>query len=301
MPCEIAIGATVAGSTPMIHTEKPLSLLPRQGRARSIRAAIFVAGLLFGMLPAVCNAEASGSEPLRLSMISGDGKRLLATVNGETFAVGEKHRVMIGKSKVGVQCLDIRDGAVVVKVDGDALAKELAFGKRAKWVATPTNALPAQPVQKAVVVEPETVVEGATPVRGERDRRSPLASIVGLGILVLFAGLYFAYCRSCSELCRRAGAPSALLVWVPGLQYFPLFKAAGVSRWWLFVPVANFFATVVCFIRLCETFHVSKVMVVPMLLPLVNWLAFIYLARVSASEEQPPSVRQKFAFEVPNN
>src|ERR1041385_6647056 len=165
----------------MVDTEKqPLSLLRRQGRPRSIGTAIFVAGFLFGMLPAMRSAEASDS--LRLSMISGDGKRLLATINGETFSVGEKHKVMVGKHKVGVQCLDIRDGAVVVKMDGEALAKELAFGKRAKWVATPTNTLPAQSVQPmVVVVEPETVVE-ETASQAAGEGRSPLGSIVSVGI-----------------------------------------------------------------------------------------------------------------------
>src|SRR5436190_17634576 len=101
------------------------------GRSCRRAAAICLVGVTMVSVRVRADEDNSG-DVLRLSMISGDGKRLLATINGETFAVGEKHKVMLGDRKVMVQCLGIHQSSAVVKVDGETTGKELTFGRRAK-------------------------------------------------------------------------------------------------------------------------------------------------------------------------
>jgi hypothetical protein len=52
-----------------------------------------------------------------------------------------------------------------------------------------------------------------------------------LGIIGGMALIYLFFCYCCMNLCEKAGAPSPFLVWIPGLQLVPLFKAAGLPRW----------------------------------------------------------------------
>src|SRR5258706_13502413 len=88
--------------------------ISRRAASKRIAAIVCVIGMIVGLQSAVCEAESSNNDSLRLSMISGDGKRLLATINGETFAIGEKHKVMIANRRVAVQCLEIHDGSADV-------------------------------------------------------------------------------------------------------------------------------------------------------------------------------------------
>lgn len=66
---------------------------------------------------------------LKLNMISGSGPNKLATVNGETFAVGETHSLKLAQKTVTLTCLEIRDESVLAKLDGDSQPMELKFGK----------------------------------------------------------------------------------------------------------------------------------------------------------------------------
>jgi len=51
-------------------------------------------------------------------------------------------------------------------------------------------------------------------------------AIVGFAVAYLFVGICFAL------ICSKAGKPSALLVWIPILNMYPLFKAAAMSPAW---------------------------------------------------------------------
>jgi hypothetical protein len=62
---------------------------------------------------------------LVLRNLSGTGNRRLALVNNQTLAKGEETRVRIGKTNVNVQCLEIRDRSVVLRVGGRTEPMEL--------------------------------------------------------------------------------------------------------------------------------------------------------------------------------
>ncbi len=60
-----------------------------------------------------------------------------------------------------------------------------------------------------------------------------------LGVALLF---YLFYCYCCMLICQKTGNPPGILVWLPVLQFFPLLRAAGMSRWWCVaycVPLLN--------------------------------------------------------------
>src|SRR5262249_379566 len=90
-------------------------------------------------------------------------------------------------------------------------------------------------VRAAEKLEPE--VNPAEPTSSQRNWRWPsLTSLPGNGLfnglaLAIVLGAIIGYpfmCRSCQQLCRRAGAPSLFLVWLPFLKRLALFKATGV-------------------------------------------------------------------------
>jgi hypothetical protein len=80
------------------------------------------------------NADASwhvaGAKPVRydgldLKIISGTPQRRLATVNNQTFLVGETLRVAVRRGDLRVRCLEIRERSVLVAVQGDPNPREL--------------------------------------------------------------------------------------------------------------------------------------------------------------------------------
>ena len=70
-------------------------------------------------------------------MISGNGERSLASINGETFAVGETHNLTVAKRKVTVTCMEIRDQSVVAKVAGEPNPLVLRLGDSVPLAAAP--------------------------------------------------------------------------------------------------------------------------------------------------------------------
>jgi hypothetical protein len=74
-------------------------------------------------------ANASGSQSLKLGMISGIGSNRIATINGQPFAEGESHSLTIDSTKRVVRCTAIRDQSVVLSISGDSQARELKIGE----------------------------------------------------------------------------------------------------------------------------------------------------------------------------
>jgi hypothetical protein len=66
---------------------------------------------------------------LKLTMISGSGQNGLASINGETFAAGETHTLMVANKEVAVTCVEIRDQSVMAKVAGESQPRELKVGE----------------------------------------------------------------------------------------------------------------------------------------------------------------------------
>jgi hypothetical protein len=90
-----------------------------------------------GGYQAVSSPPRPANAGLRLNMISGSGPQSLALINGENFAAGETHNLAVGKSKISVTCLEIRDKSVVVSVAGEPRPVQLRLGESIPVVVTP--------------------------------------------------------------------------------------------------------------------------------------------------------------------
>jgi hypothetical protein len=112
-----------------------------------------------------------------------------------------------------------------------------------------------------------------------------------LGVACLF---YLFHCYCCMLICRKTGNPGGALIWIPGLQLFPLLRAAGMSGWWFlgfFVPVLNLITQVLWSLNIAKARGKSVWVGVFLLLPLTSLFAFLYLAfsngRAAEEDEGP--------------
>ena len=74
--------------------------------------------------------DVAGAKPVRydgldLKIVSGTPQRRLATVNDQTFLVGETLKVTVRGSSFRVRCLEIRERSALVAVQGEANPREL--------------------------------------------------------------------------------------------------------------------------------------------------------------------------------
>ena len=67
---------------------------------------------------------------LTLKNLSGPRNRRLALINNQTFAAGESALVRLGDGQVKVRCLEIRDDAVRIQVDGQEQSRELRLAQK---------------------------------------------------------------------------------------------------------------------------------------------------------------------------
>jgi len=112
-----------------------------------------------------------------------------------------------------------------------------------------------------------------------------------LGMSLLFY-LFYSYC--CLLICRKAGKPPGVLIWVPLLQCIPMLRAAGMSSWWFvafFVPLLNLVPSVLWPLKIVKARSKSIWVGVLLLLPVANLIAFLYLAfsdAAPANEDEEP-------------
>jgi hypothetical protein len=128
-------------------------------------------------------------------------------------------------------------------------------------------------------------------------RLPPTVVIYGaLGLLVTF---YVFGCLCLSMICKKTGHPGGVMVWLPVLQVFPCLKAAGMSGWWflaMFVPILNIIAQVMWCFKIVQARGKSVVVGFLLLVPLVNFLALIYLALSSDGKQEPPKQEAKITL-----
>ncbi len=107
---------------------------------------------------------------------------------------------------------------------------------------------------------------------------SPVAIAVVVAIGLLFH-LFFSYCSRL--ICIKAGSEPGFMVWLPVLQIFPMFKAAGMSGWWilgLLVPILNLVVQILWCIKIVDARGKHVIWAILLILPVVNLVAFMYLA-----------------------
>ena len=105
--------------------------------------------------------------------------------------------------------------------------------------------------------------------------------------LVLLSWFCFCYC--CMLICQKTGNNPGLLIFFPLLQSFPLLRAASMSPWWIFaavIPGLNVVAQIIWFVKIVQARAKSGWLVLWLLLPVTNLLAFLYLAFSNSGPER---------------
>jgi hypothetical protein len=112
------------------------------------------------------------------------------------------------------------------------------------------------------------------------------ASYIVIGTITF---VYLLFCFLCRCICVKTGNPPSLYIWLPLLKQIPLFKAAGMSPWWIlsnFVPVLPLVAYVMWSFNIVKTRRKHLLFAVMLLLPLTNVIAFLYLALSGDGSEE---------------
>ncbi len=138
--------------------------------------------------------------------------------------------------------------------------------------------------QKLSKIEVPQIKQLQTAWLAQEAMANPNLLLVALGAVLV---LYLFACYCCMLICKKTHNEPGILVWVPGLQLFPLLRAAGMSPAWFLawlVPVLNVLAQIVWSVKIAQARGKSAWVGLWLLLPVANVLAFLYLA---FSEDAP--------------
>lgn len=101
-----------------------------------------------------------------------------------------------------------------------------------------------------------------------------------LTVLGVFVVLYLFFCYCGSLICQKVGKPAGLLMWLPILQFIPLFRAANMTPLWtlaMFVPILNIVAHIMWSFKIANARGRGGATAILLILPTYP-LAFMYLA-----------------------
>src|ERR1039457_2156897 len=108
----------------------------------------------------------------------------------------------------------------------------------------------------------------------------PNYPVLGIALLIyLVLHLFYSYC--CLLICRKAGHPPGILVWLPCLKLFPMLRAAGMSFWWLLpllVPVLNLGPLILWPLKIAKARGKSAWIGLLLLVPVINLFVFLSLS-----------------------
>jgi hypothetical protein len=108
--------------------------------------------------------------------------------------------------------------------------------------------------------------------------QTPAVTFEALGAIFLIY-IFFSHC--CSLICQKTGNPGGVLVWLPVFKLLPLLRAGGMSRWWFLaflVPALNLVVAIILWVKIAQACGKSVLVGILMLLPIINVIAFLYLA-----------------------
>jgi len=117
----------------------------------------------------------------------------------------------------------------------------------------------------------------------KHDRR---AIIPGAAIL-LTGFLSFSYCGML--ICQKTGYNPGLWVFVPGLQAFPLLRAASMSPWWfivLLIPGINLLVYGFWCVKIVAARQKTLPLAILLIFPLTSWFALLFLALSESSHPE---------------
>jgi hypothetical protein len=157
----------------------------------------------------------------------------------------------------------------------------------------PTNA-PARvvvPALQDIEIDPRIEEKFEWAVWESQEALSQFKPEVVYGAMGALFLVYLFYCYCCRLICRKVGQKAVALVWLPLFKIIPLLRAAGMNRGWfltiLIPPVFVIVFIVWCF-KISWARGKSPFVGLLLLLPVLNVLAFLYLAladTVSAAQE----------------
>lgn len=110
------------------------------------------------------------------------------------------------------------------------------------------------------------------------------------GLVAGVIGLYLFVCFCFRQICVKTGQTASPLVWIPVLQQLPLFRAAGMSAWWLltaFLPPVWPLIQIWWAFRIAQARGKSWIVGLLLILPITNLLAFLYLAFSGTGTSEP--------------
>lgn len=93
--------------------------------------------------------------------------------------------------------------------------------------------------------------------------------------------VYLLVCLGLRAICRNAGSPAGVLIFVPVLQWLPLLRAARMPLWsfiLLFIPGVNLVLLIWWSFAIAKACGKGVGTAILLLLPLFNLFAFMYLA-----------------------
>ena len=172
-----------------------------------------------------------------------------------------------------VKVSDIEDEAALIALGYKATETE--GGTPAERVSsalakfTGTN----QPLQELMESPAWSRLEELREVKLSREMMIGIA--VGVGLIYLFG------CFCLKSICEKAGYEPGALIWLPILQMIPMFRAAGMSAWWVlacFVPLLNLVATILWCFKIAKARGKGVLVAIALLLPALNLFAILYLA-----------------------
>jgi len=126
----------------------------------------------------------------------------------------------------------------------------------------------------------------------------PSPNLIAIGLLA-----YLLYCAGLKLICQNAGSKAGPMIWFPVLQMFPLLRAAKMSGWWFvafLIPLIGVVAHIVWCVKICKACGKSALVMVLLILPGTNVLAFLYLAlskgNAGSTETVTPPPRQSMVL-----
>lgn len=170
------------------------------------------------------------------------------------------------------------------------LREQLGYGKSAKQKSVAAKAevwarqsVPGQAIERGF----HQAMNGKNTTQQLRALVSPqliIAAIVGGLILYLF------YCYCAMLICQKTGNSPGILIWLPFVQLIPMLRAARMSPLWfvaLMVPLLNLIAHLVWSVKIVKARGKPTWVTLALFFPLINILAFLYLAFSDAPKPKP--------------
>ena len=167
----------------------------------------------------------------------------------------------------------------------DDLRDKLGYGTAAAEMAraNPTNAIGSWARQTMAKMETPQLkqLQQAITSGSSSNLKASFSSVQVLSFLLIAVAFHLIFSACASLIVRKTGNEGGVLIFIPVLQWIPMFRAAGMSPGWLvalLLPGINLFAFITWAINIAEARGKSGWVALFLILPGTNLLAFLYLA-----------------------